>query len=140
MFILDTDLLTLLQFGAGTSFQRLRERMEESRQPIVATVVSIEEHMRGWLGWINKHKEMDRLIEGYRRLREAVAFYQRHPVLDFDDKAAVVCQRLGKLKTRVGTLDLRIASIAMANDATLLSRNLVDFMRIPGLRVEDWSA
>ena len=35
-------------------------------------------------------------------------------------------------------MDLRIASIAIANDATLLSRNLKDFSRVPGLRVENW--
>jgi tRNA(fMet)-specific endonuclease VapC len=36
-------------------------------------------------------------------------------------------------------MDLRIASIVMANRATLLSRNLVDFRRVPGLDVQDWT-
>ena len=36
-------------------------------------------------------------------------------------------------------MDLKIASIAIANDALLLTRNLSDFSKIPGLRVEDWS-
>jgi tRNA(fMet)-specific endonuclease VapC len=35
-------------------------------------------------------------------------------------------------------MDLKIASIALASDATLLTRNATDFRRIPGLRVEDW--
>jgi tRNA(fMet)-specific endonuclease VapC len=35
-------------------------------------------------------------------------------------------------------MDLRIAAIAMANDATLLSRNLRDFERVAGLKVENW--
>lgn len=35
-------------------------------------------------------------------------------------------------------MDLRIASIVLANGATLLSRNLRDFDRVPGLRVENW--
>ena len=35
-------------------------------------------------------------------------------------------------------MDLKIASIALANDATLLTRNTNDFRRVYGLRVEDW--
>jgi tRNA(fMet)-specific endonuclease VapC len=36
-------------------------------------------------------------------------------------------------------MDLRIASISLATRSTLLSRNLRDFERVPGLDVEDWS-
>ena len=35
-------------------------------------------------------------------------------------------------------MDLKIASIVLVHDATLLSRNLRDFRQVPGLRVEDW--
>lgn len=35
-------------------------------------------------------------------------------------------------KTRVGTMDLKIASIALANDAMLPSRNLQDYQKVPG--------
>lgn len=37
-------------------------------------------------------------------------------------------------------MDLRIASIVLAHDAALLSANLSDFRKVPGLKVEDWSA
>lgn len=39
---------------------------------------------------------------------------------------------------RIGTMDLKIAAICLAHDATLLTRNLVDFEKVPGLRVENW--
>ena len=41
-------------------------------------------------------------------------------------------------RIRIGTMDLKIAAIALANDAILLSRNLTDFSKVPALRVEDW--
>ena len=36
-------------------------------------------------------------------------------------------------------VDLKIAAIALANDATLLSRSLSDFAKVAGLRVEGWA-
>jgi tRNA(fMet)-specific endonuclease VapC len=35
-------------------------------------------------------------------------------------------------------MDLKIAAVALTNDALLLSANLREFGRVPGLRVEDW--
>jgi tRNA(fMet)-specific endonuclease VapC len=35
-------------------------------------------------------------------------------------------------------MDLRIASIALANNGTLLTRNLKDFERIDGLKLRNW--
>jgi tRNA(fMet)-specific endonuclease VapC len=37
-------------------------------------------------------------------------------------------------------MDLKIAAIVLANSAVLLSRNLRDFHKVPGLRAEDWTA
>ena len=61
-------------------------------------------------------------------------------MLSFDRVAANEFERLRQAHVRIGTQDLRIAAICLAYDATLLSRNLRDFQKVPGLRVEDWSA
>lgn len=37
-------------------------------------------------------------------------------------------------------MDLKIASIAIANGLTLLTSNTRDFEQVPGLIVEDWLA
>jgi predicted nucleic acid-binding protein len=36
-------------------------------------------------------------------------------------------------------MDLRIASVALVSNATLLTRNLRDFRHVPDLAVEDWT-
>jgi tRNA(fMet)-specific endonuclease VapC len=65
--------------------------------------------------------------------------YRRIPVLAFDEAAAVVFQRLRRTHLQIGTMDLKIAAIVLSRDATLLSRNLIDFCQVPGLRVENWT-
>ena len=59
-------------------------------------------------------------------------------VLDFDEWAESEYHRLRKSGVNIGTLDLRIAAIALVLDATLLTANAKDFSKVPGLRFEDW--
>ncbi len=60
-------------------------------------------------------------------------------ILPFDGAASVEYQRLQKLNLRAGTMDIRIAAIALAQKATLLTRNRIHFEKIPSLKIEDWS-
>ncbi len=60
-------------------------------------------------------------------------------VLSFTEQAQ---ERFGVLRPqcpRLRTMDLRITSVALVSGAVLLSRNLRDSGRIPGLAVEDWT-
>lgn len=62
--------------------------------------------------------------------------------LDFDDKSAdvygIIRADLEKKGTPVGSNDLQIAAIAMANNLTLVTHNTREFERIEGLIYEDW--
>ncbi|NET40634.1 type II toxin-antitoxin system VapC family toxin [Okeania sp. SIO2B3] len=62
--------------------------------------------------------------------------------LDFDDKSAevygIIRANLEKKGTPVGSNDLQIAAIAMANNLTLVTHNTREFERIDGLIYEDW--
>jgi tRNA(fMet)-specific endonuclease VapC len=60
-------------------------------------------------------------------------------VLPSDDRAAAHFDALKHQHIRIGTQDLKIASIALANDATVLIRNTQDFSRVPSINFEDWS-
>ena len=65
-----------------------------------------------------------------------------HTVLPFDGMAAEAygplradLERVGR---RLGGPDLRIASIALSRDLTLVTGNVRHFERVPGLQIENW--
>jgi tRNA(fMet)-specific endonuclease VapC len=60
-------------------------------------------------------------------------------VLSVHEEAGEIFPNLKAEMIRVGTQDLRISAIVLANEGVLLSRNLQDFQKIPDLKIEDWS-
>jgi tRNA(fMet)-specific endonuclease VapC len=139
MFLLDTDHLTLLERGGADSLP-LQMRLDPiSTEQIATTIITYEEQMRGWLARVAQASTLTRLLAAYSRLQTHVETFRGIPTLPFDEKAGTEFTRLQQARIRIGTMDLRIAAITLANDATLLSRNLSDFRRVPGLVVEDWT-
>jgi tRNA(fMet)-specific endonuclease VapC len=140
MLILDTDHLVEYQKGTSAESQRLKERLTQQSQPFGTTIISVEEIMRGWMAAIRRVREPSDQVNAYVKLRRLFQFFAVWHVLDFDQAAALECERLRIAKIRVGTMDMKIASIALARSATLLTRNRGDFERVPELVVEDWLA
>src|SRR5207249_5013139 len=137
--LLDTDHITLLDRGGGEG-EHLRARLAPvPPAEVVASIVSYEEQMRGWLAYIAQLRAVERQAAAYQRLTRMLAFYCATPLLPFDEHAVEHFQRLWSARLRIGTMDLKIAAIALAHTATLLSRNLADFGKIPALHVEDWA-
>ncbi len=94
--------------------------------------------MKGQLAQIARARDSDRLVVTYARAQRVFTFLSRWQIVAFDSNAAAVFERLKRQRHGIGTMDLRIASIAIATGATLLSRNLRDFQLVPDLKVEDW--
>ncbi len=59
-------------------------------------------------------------------------------LLPFDTISAALFHELLPAHKHIGTMDLKIAAICVTHGTLLLSRNLVDFQKVPGLRVENW--
>jgi tRNA(fMet)-specific endonuclease VapC len=139
MIILDTDHVTVLRYREHSQFTVLAAKMEHSPDPDFATTaITVEEQMRGWLAAIRRARKVHNQILYYTRLVGAVRFLNNWQILSFDEPAADRFEALRKDRIRIGTQDLKIASIAMEAGALLLSANLRDFERVPGLRVENW--
>ena len=65
------------------------------------------------------------------------------PVVEFDDAAGdryhQLIQTDPELVKKRLQKDMRIAAIALAQEATVVTRNKRDFSLVPSLRIEDWS-
>jgi tRNA(fMet)-specific endonuclease VapC len=69
-------------------------------------------------------------------------FLNRFDSLPFDDAAAdvyaVIRADLSQRGCMIGPNDLLIAAISLAHGLTLVTHNVSEFGRVPGLVVEDW--
>ncbi len=140
MLILDTDHLSLLEW-ANSSTLGLQMRLSRvDPEEVVTTVITYEEQMRGWLARSAQANTTGRMLIVYERMLKHIETFRDLIILAFDAEAASEFEKLQQARIRIGTMDLKIAAICLANNATLLSRNLKDFGQVPGLKVEDWSA
>ena len=73
MYVLDTDHMSLLEWG-GDDSTRLRERLADlERDQLFVTIVSYEEQIRGWMAYIAKAKTTKQEVVAYARLRHQLA-------------------------------------------------------------------
>jgi tRNA(fMet)-specific endonuclease VapC len=135
MLILDTDHLS--EFIRGSSAGAMLRQRLLARDAAI-TIVTLEEQARGWLSRIKQARTHDELIFGYNKLQSLFEVGAAWDVLPWDRASAEVFDGLVGQRPRIGTMDLRIASIVIAGNGTLLSRNLRDFARIDGLKVQNW--
>lgn len=137
MFLLDTNHLKELAYPTPLG-ERLRVRLLQSGGQVATTVITLEEELRGVLARTNRTIDPKERMLAYRKLIERVNFFARWVVLTLDNESTAHFSRLRSQGIRIGTMNLRIACIALAHDATLLTRNTVDFAQVPGLRFENW--
>lgn len=135
-YVLDTDHVSLAHWGHPQIAARIVKTLPGE---LAVTIVTAQEQVQGRLAQIQQARGEKEWVLAYRLFREALLFYRTLPVLDFDERATTIFSDLRKQNTRIGTLDLRIAAIVLANGSILVTRNRRDFERVPGLEIEDWS-
>lgn len=136
IWILDTDTLSLLQRAHPLITRRVNAI--DSTQ-VLTTVITFEEQMYGRLNRIRRADSEDKLIFAYTQLKETLQDFKTIEVLEFNQDAANCYAQLQRQKIRIGTQDLRIAAITIANNAILVTRNQRDFSRVPSLQFDDWT-
>lgn len=139
-YLLDTDHISVLQQQSGSAYVALSSRIAlHPRADLALSVISFHEQVLGCHTYINRACTAADAVRGYRMFGRLLNDYAAASVLPFDTAAAAICEGLQAQRVRISTMDLRIASIAMAHGLTLLTRNARDFQQVPGLMIEDWT-
>ena len=136
LYVLDTDTVSLYQHGHPRVCAAVKAH---AIGEVVITVMTVEEQLSGWYSELRRAKKTAVLAGKYQRMANTVRFYASLPILSFTEPAIARYQSLKRLKLNIGKSDLRIAAIALERDDIVVTRNAVDFRRVPHLRIEDWS-
>jgi tRNA(fMet)-specific endonuclease VapC len=129
MYALDTN--TVLDYFRGKGQVAARLLATPPSEVALPAVAAYEV----WVGVLGSQNAMRRQVE-YERFLAVVA------ILPFDAAAGrraadlrFALERKGEL---IGPMDTLIAATALAHGATLVTRNVREFDRVPGLTVVNW--
>lgn len=137
IYLLDTDTLTHLHLG----HQRVKERLRSAgAAQIATTVISRVEMLQGRMDYLLKAANGEQLLHAQQLLERTEIALRQLPIMPLDSSAAAEFDRLRQSTAlrKIGRADLLIAAITLANRATLVTRNVRHFERIPGLRLANW--
>ena len=128
--LLDTNVaISLLARKSETLLKRV---VAHSGGSLAFSVVVVHELYYG----AYKSQRVDHNLEAVRLLLRSF------PVLELDQPDAVAAGEIRATLARrgkpIGPLDLLLAGQAKARDLTMVTNNVREFERVPGLRVEDW--
>ena len=128
-YLLDTNTLIYYFKGLGNVKERLL--VCQPSEIVLSSVVSYELQVG-----ILKSTSPQKRIAQLAILKNQVSW------VDFDEKSAeataqirVELERMGK---PIGSYDVQIAGMAVANDLILVTHNTGEFGRVSGLKLEDW--
>jgi tRNA(fMet)-specific endonuclease VapC len=131
--------MSLIEHG-GMEYERIKAHLRNvALDEVATTIISYEEQTRGWLARIAQMTTPELQVSVYSELKRQLKNYCDIAVIEFDAKAAAEFKRLRKEGVRIGTMDLKIAAIALSHNATVITRNTQDFAHVEGIKLEDWS-
>ncbi len=137
IYFLDTTTITLLRHGNPNIQRRINQHTGDT---VAITSVNVDEYLSGWYTMLRRAKDNAGEASASKDLAGAMMLLARFPVMPITEASLNRTDQLVKAKINVGKMDLKIAALALELNATVVTNNIRDFSRVPGLKVEDWSA
>lgn len=129
-YVLDTDILIYFLKGHEKVIEHISH---VSLDKIAMTIVNHTELLFGAFNSVHQKKNLDKIQ----------AFLKQLNILPFcEDASHIFAHQKALLKKQgniIADLDLMIASIALTHQCTLVTNNTKHFVRIKGLKMENWS-
>lgn len=104
-----------------------------------STIITVEEQIKGRFGQIKRATKPNEVVFAYEAFFNTLEYFNQITILPFDQAAYELFDSLCKQKIRIGRQDLKIAAIALTQNAIVVTRNQRDFSQVPGLQLEDWT-
>ena len=130
-YMLDTNIcIYAIKNKPEQVLQRLKSNLKQGLCISAITLAELEHGVEK-----SAHPEKNRLA--------LLQFLSILDILPFDDLAAAeygaICAHLQKQGTPIGTMDMLIAGHARAEGMILVTNNVREFQRVPGLEIENWA-
>ena len=138
IYLLDT--CTLTRFYEGDSV--VENMLAVPFPSLFISPVTIQEFLSGPIDGIknNTNAPYERISSAYQKLIRYVIEISKYNVLDDTEAANNYFKQLTTQASRVSANDRRIAAIALAHNAVVVTFNTRDFDKLlPPSRLQDWS-
>ncbi|MEX2410727.1 MAG: type II toxin-antitoxin system VapC family toxin [Candidatus Paceibacterota bacterium] len=130
MIFLDTNIC--IHFLKGES-QSIREHLLNTSPARVKIPVIVHSEL------LYGVEKSSRKSENSAKLKEFLSPFEIVPYTErMSDTYAEIRAKCTKKGSIVGPNDLLIAAIVMASNGTLVTRNMKEFSRVPGLKLVEW--
>lgn len=138
LWILDTDHTSLFLAGNKSIIAQVVEHCNN----IAITIITVQELFNGWNGKLNDPRQANNLNNLHTKLWQTTEFFKIITILNFDRDAEACYNNLRQNNRNLAKKrlqkDLRIASIALGQNAIVVTRNYKDFSQVPNLQLDNW--
>lgn len=134
-YMLDTNICSFIMRERPEILLKVLQEHVENKDRLVVSAITYAELKFGAIGKKASPKHTV-IVEQFMERIDGVLPWDKGAV----DATTVIRQQLTARGTPIGSNDAAIAGNAIAAGCVLVTNNTGEFSRVPGLRIEDWTA